>query len=120
MRRGRVLVTNYSNPEVLSQTHWSMNLQTDCNGLIGLVVELFFARRVWIMSRNWVLTGIIIVLANVHFNFTVEAFLLASVKEFPKLIWVTSTGLGSAAAADIIIAVSLCFYLTRSRTGFKR
>lgn len=119
-----VLVTNYSNPEVLSQTHWSMNLQTDCNGLIGLVVELFFARRVWIMSRNWVLTGVIIVLANVHFSlgiyFTVEAFLLASVKEFPKLIWVTSTGLGSAAAADIIIAVSLCFYLTRSRTGFKR
>ncbi|KAF9492001.1 hypothetical protein BDN71DRAFT_1238899 [Pleurotus eryngii] len=112
-----VLVTNYSNPEVLSQTHWSMNLQTDCNGLIGLVVELFFARRVWIMSRNWLLTGIIIVLANVHF---MEAFLLASVKEFPKLVWVTSTGLGSAAAADIIIAVSLCFYLTRSRTGFKR
>jgi len=52
--------------------------------------------------------------------FTIEAFLLVEIDQFPKLIWVTSVGLGSAAACDIIIAVSLCSYLTRSRTGFKR
>ncbi|KAL0960625.1 hypothetical protein HGRIS_005656 [Hohenbuehelia grisea] len=52
--------------------------------------------------------------------FTVETFLLVHIDQFPKLIWVTSVGLGSAAACDIIIAMSLCFYLTRSRTGFKR
>ncbi|PPQ72296.1 hypothetical protein CVT26_007127 [Gymnopilus dilepis] len=34
--------------------------------------------------------------------------------------WVTSAGMGSAAAADITIAVSLCYYLMKSRTGFKR
>ena len=34
--------------------------------------------------------------------------------------WVTSTGLGSAAACDILIAVSMVYLLHRSRTGFER
>ncbi|KAF9454757.1 hypothetical protein P691DRAFT_804114 [Macrolepiota fuliginosa MF-IS2] len=116
------LVMNFSDPDALTKTTWSMNLQTDCNGLIGLIVECFFARRVWIMSGNGILTLIIVVLACVHFGlgvvFTVEEFLLVENTRFSKLIWVTSTGLGSAAAADIIIACALCYYLLKSRTGF--
>jgi len=118
------LVRNFNNPEALGRSTWSMNLQTDCNGLIGLIVECFFARRVWMMSRNIFLTGLIVVLACIHFGlgvlFTVEGFILVETSKFPKLIWVTSTGLGSAAAADLIIAISLCYYLTKSRTGFAR
>ncbi|KDR82712.1 hypothetical protein GALMADRAFT_238211 [Galerina marginata CBS 339.88] len=118
------LVTNFSNPEALHRSTWSMNLQTDCNGLIGLIVECFFARRLWIMSGNHFITGIIVILACIHFGlgvfFTVEGFILVNTSRFPSLIWVTSTGLGSAAAADIIIAASLCYYLTKSRTGFAR
>ncbi|KAJ8080701.1 hypothetical protein PM082_017535 [Marasmius tenuissimus] len=37
-----------------------------------------------------------------------------------KLVWVTSAGIGSAAAADILIAVSLCYYLYKSKTGSRR
>ncbi|KJA24078.1 hypothetical protein HYPSUDRAFT_39222 [Hypholoma sublateritium FD-334 SS-4] len=118
------LVRNFDNPGALGRSTWSMNLQTDCNGLIGLIVECFFARRVWMMSRNIFLTGLIVVLACIHFGlgvlFTVEGFILVETSKFPRLIWVTSTGLGSAAAADIIIAISLCYYLTKSRTGFAR
>ncbi|KAF5382560.1 hypothetical protein D9615_002946 [Tricholomella constricta] len=95
----------------------SMNLQTDCNGLIGLIVECFFARRVWIMSGNLWLTGVIVVLSFVHF---VEGFILTETTKFGELVWVTSAGLGSAAAADIIIACALCYYLTKNRTGFSR
>ncbi|KAF9481198.1 hypothetical protein BDN70DRAFT_876671 [Pholiota conissans] len=118
------LIRNYNNPSALNRSTWSMNVQTDCNGLIGLIVECFFARRVWKLSRNIFLTALIVALAFIHFGlgvlFTVEGFILVETSKFPKLIWVTSTGLGSAAAADIIIAVSLCYYLTKSRTGFAR
>lgn len=116
------LVQNFTNEEALRRTTWSMNLQTDCNGLIGLIVECFFARRVWIMSGNAILTLIIVLLACVHFGlgvvFTIEEFLLVENTRFFKLIWVTSAGLGSAAAADVIIACALCYYLLKSRTGF--
>lgn len=34
--------------------------------------------------------------------------------------WITCTGLGSAAAADIMIAASMCYYLAQKRTGIDR
>ncbi|GLB38443.1 hypothetical protein LshimejAT787_0503080 [Lyophyllum shimeji] len=118
------LVINFNNPDALGRTSWSMELQTDCNGLIGLIVECFFARRVWMMSENAWLTGVIVILSCVHFGlgivFTVEGFVLKETAKFGRLIWVTSAGLGSAAAADIIIACALCYYLTKNRTGFSR
>ncbi|KAH8108733.1 hypothetical protein DFH11DRAFT_1070763 [Phellopilus nigrolimitatus] len=118
------LVTNFNNPENLELTYWSMNIQTDCNGLIGLMVELFFAQRVWRVSKNWFLTGFITILAFVHCGlgifFTVEGFILKEFSKYSQLTWVTSTGLGSAAAADITIAVSLVYFLSKNRTGFER
>ncbi|KAF8908936.1 hypothetical protein CPB84DRAFT_107261 [Gymnopilus junonius] len=118
------LVTNYNNPSALTRSTWAMNLQTDCNGLIGLIVQCFFARRVWKLSRNFLLTAAIVIFSCIHFSlgvfFTVQGFVLVDTSRFAKLIWVTSAGMGSAAAADVTIAVSLCYYLMQNRTGFKR
>ncbi|KAE9403977.1 hypothetical protein BT96DRAFT_917149 [Gymnopus androsaceus JB14] len=118
------LITNYNYPPALNHLNWSMELQTDCNGLIALLVECFFARRVWIMSSNVYLVAIIILLAVLHcvlgIVFTIDSFHLATTSQFGDLIWVTSLGIGSAAAADMIIAGALSFYLFKSRTGFKK
>ncbi|KAJ3824267.1 hypothetical protein F5880DRAFT_407776 [Lentinula raphanica] len=46
--------------------------------------------------------------------------LLFKLPESEFIQWVTSAGIGSAAAADVIIAGSLCFYLSKSRTGYKK
>jgi len=118
-----VLVLNFDKPAVLSTTTWSMNVQTDFNGLIGIIVECFYARRVWIVSRNIYLTVIILILSVIHFAlgivFTIGSFETTRA-EFSNLIWITSVGLGSAAAADMLIGVSLCYYLSKNRTGFSR
>jgi len=118
-----VLVLNFNNPAFLNTTTWSMNVQTYFNGLIGIIVECFYARRVWIVSRNMYLTGIILILAVIHFAlgivFTVGSFETVR-KDFSNLVWVTSVGLGSAAAADMLIGLSLCYYLSKNRTGFRR
>ncbi|RDX50276.1 hypothetical protein OH76DRAFT_1402729 [Lentinus brumalis] len=118
------LVTNFGDASNLDVTTWSMALQVDCNGLIGVMVEVFFARRVWMMSRNWLITGIIVVLAFMHFSlgvvFTVESFVLGRFSKFASLTWETCLGLGSAAACDVIIAASMCYYLYTMRTGIKR
>jgi hypothetical protein len=118
------LITNYNNPPALDKLIWSMEVQTDCNGLIALLVECFFARRVWLLSSNAYLPSIIVLLAVVHFVlgivFTIDSFRMARVSEFGQIVWVTSAGIGSAAAADVMIAVALCCYLSKSRTGFKK
>ncbi|KZT42651.1 hypothetical protein SISSUDRAFT_1041263 [Sistotremastrum suecicum HHB10207 ss-3] len=118
------LIVNYGNSDALLTEVWSLAIQTDCNGLIGMMVECFFARRVLKLSGNRYITTLIIVLAFIHFGlgvyFTVEAFVLKDFSQFAKLTWVTCTGLGSAAAADITIAVSLVYTLQKIRTGMAR
>ncbi|KAK0244369.1 hypothetical protein EDD85DRAFT_807734 [Armillaria nabsnona] len=118
------LITNFSNVSSLDHLTWSMNVQTGFNGLIALIVECIFARRVYILSRNVFITTTIVLLSCFHFGFcivfTLKSFRLGSMGEFQELIWVTSAGNGSSAAADILIAVSLCFYLYRNRTGHQK
>jgi len=118
------LVTNYNNPPALRTTVWSLALQTDCNGLVGMLVELFFARRVYKLSGNVILTLIICILSFIHFSlgvyFTVMCLLFQEFSKLPSLIWVTTLGLGSAAIADLLIAGSMVFFLKRARTGIPR
>ncbi|OJT12773.1 hypothetical protein TRAPUB_10608 [Trametes pubescens] len=122
----RYLITNFNDTDNLDKTTWSMALQTDCNGLIGLIVEGFFARRVWMMSHNWLITGVILVLAALHFGLGVvsilrpPSFILGRFSKFKSLTWVTCLGLGAAAAADVLIAGAMCYYLYRKRTGLKK
>ncbi|TDL19124.1 hypothetical protein BD410DRAFT_774311 [Rickenella mellea] len=118
------LVSNFGNFHALGIPHWSMSLQTDANWIVGCGVQMFFARRVWQISRQKILTLVIVILSTIHGSlgiyFTVEAFVLGSFARYKSLTWVTCLGLGSAAVADILIAVSLCYYLHKSRTGFAR
>jgi len=118
------LVSNFNNPPALSTTIWSLALQTDCNGLVGMLVELFFARRVYKLSGNVILTMIICILSLIHFSlgvyFTAMSMILQDFSSFPSLTWVTCFGLGSAAVADLLIAGSMVFFLKRARTGIPR
>ncbi|KAI0771156.1 histone acetylation protein-domain-containing protein [Trametes elegans] len=117
------LVTNFGSADNLDKTTWY--LQTDCNGLIGLIVEAFFAR----LSRNWIITGIILVLAALHFGLGVgekypcdrltdRELILCSCASLHRTV-VCESGLW-ASAADILIAVAMCYYLYKKRTGLKR
>ncbi|PBK97850.1 hypothetical protein ARMGADRAFT_1027263 [Armillaria gallica] len=153
----RHLITNFSDVSSLDHLTWSMNAQTGFNGLIALIVECIFARRVYIravfddpvkhnahslpVSRNVFIATTIVLFSGFHFGtvlfwrlgiphllktpqhvavFVVKSFRLGSMEGFQELIWVTSAGNGSSAAADILIAASLCFYLHINRTGHRK
>ncbi|KAI8978818.1 histone acetylation protein-domain-containing protein [Trametes punicea] len=111
------LVTNFGNVDNLDMTTWY--LQTDCNvGLTCFVSHIDYA-----VSHNWIITGIILVLAALHFGWCLFMFLLRRIiteDEFTGLGWVTCLGLGAAAASDILIAGAMCYYLYNKRTGLQR
>ncbi|EPQ52834.1 hypothetical protein GLOTRDRAFT_112100 [Gloeophyllum trabeum ATCC 11539] len=118
------LVANYGKPETLDSSTWSMKLQTDFNGLVGLIVQFFFARRVWLLSFNWLLVSTICILSALHFVlgivFTVEAFQLGHISKYRVLTWITCLGFSAAAVADILIAAAMCYYLAQRRTEFRK
>ncbi|TDL15303.1 hypothetical protein BD410DRAFT_809037 [Rickenella mellea] len=118
------LVANFGNFVNLGAPHWSVNLQTDFNGFVSAGVQLLFTRRVYLLSKNKYLVAILLVLTTVHFSFgvyfSVRTFNYKSFAEYTPIAWIPYAGLSSAAAADIIIAISMCYFLKKSRTGFGR
>ncbi|KAH9072319.1 hypothetical protein EDB83DRAFT_215270 [Lactarius deliciosus] len=118
------LVLNFGNVEILDTIVWSMNFQIDINTLIDYMVHLYYARRVYIVGGSIVIPVIIVIFATACFAlglvFTVRANALKFWTHYTPLIPVTCIGLGSAVVADILIAVSMCWFLYHKRTGFAR
>lgn len=122
------LVANFSNPAALAYALWSFNLEVSINGVIGFIVECYFARRLLRLSGHsllgWILTVLVCGLSFIHFGlgifFTDRLFELTMFSRFPQLTWITKIGLGSAAACDMLISISLCCYLYQSRTGCRK
>jgi len=103
---------------------WAINVQADVNALVGVLVELFYARRVYIMSKSIVVPVIVAILGGIHFGlgfvFTAKSFTLKQFSRYGSLTWVVCVGMGSAALADIIIALVMCWCLYHKRTGFSK
>ncbi|OBZ79056.1 hypothetical protein A0H81_00119 [Grifola frondosa] len=110
------LITNYGNPSALLATTHVDDVTTGITALITLVVQCFYARRIWIMSnRNWYLSFITFALAIAHFGFEIAVmgltFKMPDYAEFHKIAPYFTTGLALAAAVDITIASSMCYFL---------
>ncbi|KAJ7734758.1 hypothetical protein DFH07DRAFT_967473 [Mycena maculata] len=138
------LITNYANPAALVDSPWTFNIGILVTNLIVIIVELFLTYRVFIRksmsNRNYFLSGIIVLLSFSYFGenpdldgvvdltcylgfesaVQVRTFQLQKIALFFKFQWIASVGLACASAADLIIAVSLCYYLLKSRTGLQK
>ncbi|KAJ7122783.1 hypothetical protein C8R44DRAFT_875986 [Mycena epipterygia] len=119
------VITNYSHPEALSTLVWSILLEVLFNGLIGLIVQSFLTMRVWRLSnKNIALTAVTASLVLAEFGcsvaFTIQSLQLSTWEELAKLKGLSMSVNVLGAAADLVIAVILVFYLRRSKTGFKK
>ncbi|KAH9969928.1 hypothetical protein BC827DRAFT_1164112 [Russula dissimulans] len=118
------LVLNFGNVANLDTDMWATNSQSVINMVVGYSVQLFYARRVYLMSNNIIIPSIVAVLGGLCFSmgalFTARAFVLKRYSRYGSLIWVTVVGMSAAAVADILIASSMCWYLHRKRTGFAK
>ncbi|KAE9402640.1 hypothetical protein BT96DRAFT_544572 [Gymnopus androsaceus JB14] len=110
-------VANYANPAPLAFTHWTLAAEPFLFGSCGLIVQLFYAWRVWIMSirKNWILPVVIGCLSIsawcticwiVH---TIATHNLIS--EFTIFQPVGYIWLGVSVGADVLITSSMIYYL---------
>jgi len=118
------LVLNYGNVESLGFDMWAVDLQDEINSLIGYGVQLFYARRVYLISQNIIVSVLICVLGGLYFVFgtliTVKSFLLKRYSRFNEMNWMATIGLSGAASADGLIAASMCWYLYHKRTAYAK
>ncbi|KAH9955269.1 hypothetical protein BC827DRAFT_1271889 [Russula dissimulans] len=114
------LILNFGNVEALEFDMWAVNVQDEINSIIGYSVQLYYARRVYILSRNIFLSVLISVLGLLYFAITIKSFSLKVYSRFNTMNWMATVGLGGGALADILIAGSMCWYLYHKRTAYAK
>ncbi|KIY71794.1 hypothetical protein CYLTODRAFT_486909 [Cylindrobasidium torrendii FP15055 ss-10] len=118
------LIATYYDKTALTKIIWSVIIEALPTGVTATLVQLFFAYRVWRLSnKNWllVLSIVVLVVANVVASvvWTVLAMLRSTYTELLELTPLTMTINALSVGIDVIICVSLCVLLQRSKTGFK-
>lgn len=122
------LVANYGIPETLLDGVWSLFVSIAINLLIAIIVQVYFALRIFRLSGQkfrWWLTGFILVLVFAHFALGIETVVLIFIKKkLAKLDEITLIAAMPfalfAVLSDVAIAASLCVLLNGHKTTFKR
>ncbi|KAF8076043.1 hypothetical protein FPV67DRAFT_394874 [Lyophyllum atratum] len=119
------VITNFNNPAILDDMVWSILLEVLFNGFIGFFVQGFLALRVWRLSgRNVPLMVVTVGLVVAEFGcsvaFTIQSMKLVTWAQLAQLKGLSMAVNILAAVTDALIAGALCFFLHRSRTGFRK
>jgi len=119
------LIENYGNIAAVGLVPWSLALEVASTAAIGLLVQTYFAHRVWTLSKNnYIITAGIIVLTLLQFAFAVYYVVVGQTTGLASTIleitWASTASLSLSIAADVLITASLCWYLHRSRSGLAR
>ncbi|KAF4583383.1 hypothetical protein EYR40_010839 [Pleurotus pulmonarius] len=139
------LVENFANPLELLHNIRTIAVEIIVNAVIAFLVECFLVARVWVLSgKNKIMSVVCGVLTVAHLG---ELSLMVSSDEprvtlavvvmnvvFPvktmaysniitgaeRLRTFGTAGLGVAVVTDVCISATLCYYLQKGRTGFRR
>ncbi|KAE9388012.1 hypothetical protein BT96DRAFT_981196 [Gymnopus androsaceus JB14] len=110
-------VANYANPAALGFIHWAIPAESFLVGTCGLTVQLFYAWRLWMMTmrKNWILPGVIGCLSTLGWcticwevHFIAMHTLISDLSLILPVAWIW---LGSSVGADVLITISMIYYL---------
>jgi len=118
------LIKNYGNPLALQNPVWSIILHVMVTATTETIVRGMFAWRVYRLSQGkWFSAAFIAIVSSVDLVvavvITVKAFhtTFLGLKKLDPLVYVE---FASGFAGDAMVALSLCYLLHKSRTGFGR
>ncbi|TFK56308.1 hypothetical protein OE88DRAFT_226 [Heliocybe sulcata] len=119
----RYLIQNFGNDDIVDFIPLPIGLTVLVTATITFIVQTFFTNRVLVLSKkNWYICGPMFLMALCRLVAAIASTgLMIHLRSFDAFVfgyaWVFTLGLCCAATLDILITVSLCWYLTQSRTG---
>ncbi|KAI4521893.1 hypothetical protein K525DRAFT_223850, partial [Schizophyllum commune Loenen D] len=116
------LIKHQGDTYALMHTVWSLALPAGVNSMTGMMVQIFLARRVFILSgRNWVLTVLIWALALAQgcmgWSIAISSLLHPDGPEIKKYAELVPPTFALTAATDVVVTASLVYYLQIRKTG---
>ncbi|KZP08111.1 hypothetical protein FIBSPDRAFT_761919 [Athelia psychrophila] len=117
-------VTNFGNVASISAASWSLSISSLFDGLVGALVQTYFAHRIHVLSTTWTITIVSWIGSFLALIGSAAVLVLGLTNEIPEFearyVWVSTTTLVLLVSVDLINMVALCTYLKISRTGHKR
>ncbi|KAH8996874.1 hypothetical protein EDB92DRAFT_2036492 [Lactarius akahatsu] len=138
------LIVNFGNLENLQYGMWALNFQVILTTVIFISVQLYYTRRVYIVSQSLICPIIIVVSVFIVAFFaicelpalcssfvgmnpelrspvlTAKEIALKRFSDFHTSAWMSYIAFGATTVGDTLIATSMCWSLYRRRTGFAR
>ncbi|KAF9045665.1 hypothetical protein BDZ89DRAFT_1007879 [Hymenopellis radicata] len=116
--------SGWGNMTDLDEVGWLWFSVPVMSSIISMLAQAFYAWRIWILSHRWYISASILVLSLIQGVAGIWSGISAHyVGVFSKVQThneaATSVWLAGTAFCDVIIAISMMFYLNQSRTGFR-
>lgn len=120
----RLSVTYYGDRSVIGDGHWTLNSSSLFDGIIGGLVQSFFAHRIYVLSKKWLLTYVIWFFSFLSVVGSVSIMILGQISYIAKFdaqyAWLVTTELSFFLFIDFANTAGLCAYLRVARTGHSR
>ncbi|KAH9933278.1 hypothetical protein B0H21DRAFT_84284 [Amylocystis lapponica] len=118
-----LFILNWGNFEVFEVGNWIIATDPLLLGLLACSVQLFFARRVRILTKNIYLTLLICVFAVATLAGAIggvaEFMIIKDFSDFYKMKAVAIVWLLSGCLGDVLVTASLSCYLRKKKSGFQ-
>ncbi|KAL1949891.1 hypothetical protein VTO73DRAFT_8772 [Trametes versicolor] len=119
------LVTSQSNRALLDDGVWSIRLITPLTSIIVIVVQAFYARRIYVMGSQYKIPLFIVMALMLGEAITVmvtivESFIIPTFSHWKSHAWLTALPYAFSLATDVILTSTLILILHKSRTGMRR
>ncbi|KAK0474173.1 hypothetical protein IW261DRAFT_1568877 [Armillaria novae-zelandiae] len=118
-----LLINDWGNLEPYTLIHWALITDPLFEGLIGPMVQAYYAWRIHVISGTWWLSGLVMLcslmavgggLAGTNAAATLKTFQNLAEAKVVVIFWLLPP-----AVADIIIAFSLTYYLRQHKGRFE-
>ncbi|GJE92018.1 hypothetical protein PsYK624_081710 [Phanerochaete sordida] len=120
----KVLVDNFGNKDSLMVSDWLNASEHAMAGLVAMMCQMFYARRIYILTRKKSITALITVTSCLTgICATGTAIAVGMRPEFSRLQSLKAVVLPwliSNTICDVTIAVTLSAFLSKRKTGFER
>ncbi|KAF9454683.1 hypothetical protein P691DRAFT_754250 [Macrolepiota fuliginosa MF-IS2] len=120
------LILHFGDPQILETANWVFALEPALNGVIGGLVQGFFAWRVVALTKNWILGSIVIACAltggAAAIVTTCEVIKVPYFTRFQEFQAVVTLWLVSAILGDVLITSIMVWFLVSKhhKTGFRQ
>ncbi|KAH9850851.1 hypothetical protein C2E23DRAFT_886910 [Lenzites betulinus] len=118
-------IQDYFDPDALSIGHWTDKINIFLTGLVIVICQGFYARRVFLIGPKFKgLVAIAAMCMGLFFGFDIAAGVIAfttlNLVTFARYSWMISAAYGFALVTDIILTGTLVVVLLRCRTGLQQ